>query len=98
MTTPPYVFSMPETYVVLALLFAIDGISHSTAQNVQTQQPLKELYTLKRPKVTPIAIAILKVIVTVSIKVLYVSDSGLANVRVIVLEMVTLVGTRCLVS
>jgi hypothetical protein len=27
-----------------------------------------------------------------------VSDSGLANVRVIVLEMVTLVGTRCLVS
>ena len=98
MATPHCVFSMAETYVVLAVMFAIDGISHSTAQNVQPQRPLKDIYSLNRPKLTSFAIDISKVTVTVFIKVLYVSDSGLANVRFMVLEMATLVGTRCLVS
>ena len=41
---------MTELYVVMAVVFAIDGILHLMAQNVQNQRLLKELFTLDRPQ------------------------------------------------
>ena len=86
-----------ETYVHMAAVFAIDGILPLMAQNVQNQRLLKELFTLNRPTTTPFIIAILKATVTRFLKVMYVWDFGLVSVRVMVLEMVTLVGNQCLV-
>ena len=81
----------------MAVVFAIDGILHLMAQNVQNQRLLKELFTLNRPKSTPFVTAILKATVTRFQKVTYVWGSGLAGVTVIVSEMVILVGIPCLV-
>jgi hypothetical protein len=51
-----------------------------------------------RPKTTTIVTAILNATVTRFLKVMYVWNFGLANVRVVInLEMVTLVGVPCLV-
>ena len=87
-----------EAYVLMAVVFAIDGILHLMVQNVQNQLLLKELFTSIRPKATPIVTVILKATVTRFLKVTYVWGFGLANVRVVInLEMVTLVGVPCLV-
>ena len=83
-TTLHFVYSMQETYVPMAIVLAIDGILHLMAQNVQSQQLLKELFGFLQPLATPIVTAILKVTVTRFLKVTYAWDSGLANVRVIV--------------
>jgi hypothetical protein len=97
-TTLHSVFSTLEPYVLLAVLFAIDGILHLMVQNVQNQQLLKALFTFARTSSTPFVTAILKATVTRFLKVTYVWGFGLANVRVVInLEMVTLVGVPCLV-
>ena len=97
MTTPRSVCSTQEPYVVLGVQNVVDGILPLMMQNVQSQQQLKELFTFHRPKTTPIVTAILKGIVTRFLKVTYVWGSGLTTVRVTALEMVILVGSRCLV-
>ena len=75
-TTPHFVCSTGETYVPMAVLLAIDGILHLTAQNVQNQQLLKELFTLDHPAAIPTITAILKVTVTRLLKVTYVWAFG----------------------
>ena len=76
MTTPHFVCSTKEIYVLMAVLLAVDGILHSMAQNVQNQGQLKEFITLDRPRSTPIVTAILKVTATRFLKVTYVWASG----------------------
>ena len=76
MTTPHFVCSMKELYVLMVVHLAIDGILHLMAQNVQNQPPLKELFTLDRLQSAPIVTAILKATVTRFLKVTYVWDSG----------------------
>ncbi len=97
MTTPHSVCFTRETCVLLAAMFAIDGILHLMAQNVKSQRLSKEFFTLNRPKSSPIVTAILKATVTRFLKVTYVWGSGLESVRVMASEMVILVGSRCLV-
>ncbi|CAB3995492.1 Hypothetical predicted protein [Paramuricea clavata] len=70
------VFYAGTLYVLMAIVFAIDGILHLMVQNVQNLRLLKELFTLNRPKSTPIVTAILKATVTRFLKVTYVWDSG----------------------
>jgi hypothetical protein len=81
----------------MAVEFAIDGILHLMAQNVKSQRLSKELFTFNRPKSIPFVIAILKATVTRFLKVTYVWGSGLESVRVMVSEIVALVGIPCLV-
>ena len=75
-TTPHFVCSTKEVFVLMAVLFVIDGILHLMPQNVQNQLLLKELFTLNQPQSTPIVTVILKVTVTRFLKVTYVWDSG----------------------
>ena len=48
-TVPHFVCSTKELYVLLADVFAVDGILHSMAQNVEDQRQLKELFTFHQP-------------------------------------------------
>ncbi len=48
----------------MVMVFAVDGISHSTVQNAQNQALLMELFTLIRNLVIPNVTAILKATVT----------------------------------
>ena len=64
--------STEEVYVLMAVVFVIDGISHLMAQNVQNQRLLKELFTFNQPQSIPIVTAILKATVTRYLKVTYV--------------------------
>ena len=75
-TTPHFVCSTKEVFVLMEVLFVIDGILHLMAQNVQNQLLLKELFTLNQPESIPIVTVILKVTVTRLLKVTYVWDSG----------------------
>ena len=75
-TTLHFVCSTQEPYVPMAVMFAIDGISHLMAQNAQNQLLLKELFSLHQPKLIPIVTAILKATVTSFLKVTYVWASG----------------------
>ena len=45
--------STEEVYVLMAVVFVIDGISHLMAQNVQNQRLLKELFYVQSATVDP---------------------------------------------
>ena len=66
----------------MAMVFAIDGISHLMVQNVQNQRLLKELLGLNQPNSSPIVTAILKATVARFLKVTYVWGSGLVDRQV----------------
>ena len=74
-TTLHFVRSTKETYVLMAVVFAIDGILHLMAQNVQNQRLLKELFTY-HTKSTYIVPVIFKATATKFLKVTYVWPSG----------------------
>ena len=76
MTAPHSVCSTKETYVLLVVVFAIDGISHLMAQNVQDRRQLKGLFTFHQLKPTLIVPAILKDTVNRFLKAMYGWDSG----------------------
>ena len=63
---------MEEPFVLMGIMFAIDGILHLMAQNVQNRRLLKELFSFNRLKILTIP-AILKATVNrFLIKVTYV--------------------------
>jgi hypothetical protein len=76
MTTPHFVYSTKEIYVLMVLILVADGTLHLMVQNVQNQGLLKEFSTFYPPKSTPIVTATLQATVTKFLKVTYVWGSG----------------------